>query len=172
MTISITTDSFELTETDVGSLAVGEAKTIQTESGHVVDILRTPEGAEVYIDGELVDIGSDHERLSEELHVISSDIAIECADDSGAGCEKHLVIEMHGDGESHNHNWIAADEAAVLHENVEITCADDDGETTCTKRVLMLGDENVINIEKIHEEHEDGKVRKVIVITSGDESES
>ena len=76
MTISITTDSFELTETDGGSLAVGEAKTIQTESGHVVDILRTPEGAEVYIDGELVDIGSDHERLSEELHVISSDIAV------------------------------------------------------------------------------------------------
>lgn len=36
MVVSIETDSFKLTDTDIGSLAIGESKTIETESGQVI----------------------------------------------------------------------------------------------------------------------------------------
>ena len=40
MVIALKTDDFTLAETDVSSLAVGEAQTIETDSGKVIDILR------------------------------------------------------------------------------------------------------------------------------------
>ena len=45
MVIALKTDSFELAETDISTLAVAKAKTIETEDGGVIDILRTADGA-------------------------------------------------------------------------------------------------------------------------------
>jgi hypothetical protein len=170
MVVSIETDSFEVTETDIGSLAVGEAKTIETESGQVVDILRTPDGAEIYVDGELLEPGLESGHLEHDLHVVSKHVDITCDDDDGSECHEHVVIEVHGDGETYNYNWTAADEAVILHEDIEITCTDDDGETECSKHVIMIGDGDVVDRNELHEAHGDGKVRKVIVIRSGEES--
>ena len=50
--IALKTHDFDLAETEVSSLAVGESQTIETESGKVIDILRTTDGVELYIDGE------------------------------------------------------------------------------------------------------------------------
>ena len=54
MVIALKTDKFELTETDISTLAIGEARTIETDSGSVIDILRTADGADIYVDGELL----------------------------------------------------------------------------------------------------------------------
>ena len=51
MVIAIETDDFKLTETDISMLAIGEAKTIETDNGRFIDIIRTSEGAEIYLDG-------------------------------------------------------------------------------------------------------------------------
>ena len=63
MVIALKTDNFELTETDISSLAIGEAQTIETESGKMIDILRTSDGVEIYVDGELLQMNFDDEDL-------------------------------------------------------------------------------------------------------------
>jgi hypothetical protein len=55
--VALKTDDFELHETDISDLAVGEAETVFTESGKTIDLLRTAEGVEIYVDGELLDTG-------------------------------------------------------------------------------------------------------------------
>ena len=66
MIIALQTDDFELAETDISSLAIGEAKTIETDSGKVIDILRTNDGAEIYVDGELLEMNFNEDNLHEE----------------------------------------------------------------------------------------------------------
>ncbi len=36
-------------------------KTIETDSGKIIDILRTADGAEIYVDGELLEMNFDDE---------------------------------------------------------------------------------------------------------------
>jgi len=67
MVIALKTDNFELTKTDISALLVGEAETIETDSGKVIDILRTADGVEIYIDGELLEIDFDNEDLDEDI---------------------------------------------------------------------------------------------------------
>lgn len=93
MVIALKTDHFELAETDITDLAVGEAQTIETDSGKIIDILRTADGAEVYIDGELLEIDFDDEGRHEN-HIISKHIEIMCDDEKE--CDEHVVI--HADG--------------------------------------------------------------------------
>ena len=59
--IALSTDDFELEETDLSHLAVGDAETIVTECGTTIDLLRTEAGIEVYVDGVLLDVGGAHE---------------------------------------------------------------------------------------------------------------
>ena len=69
MVIALKADDFELAETDISELAIGEAQTIETESGTVIDILRTADGADIYVDGELLEMNFDDEDHDlEELH--------------------------------------------------------------------------------------------------------
>jgi len=57
MVIALATDDFELAETDISDLEIGDAETIYTESGKTIDLLRTAEGVEIYVDGELLETG-------------------------------------------------------------------------------------------------------------------
>jgi hypothetical protein len=76
--IALTTDDFDLPETDLSDLAIGDAKTIHTESGKTVDLLRTEEGVEVYVDGELLDLVHEgvHGDHHEKMIVIEKEIEI------------------------------------------------------------------------------------------------
>jgi len=94
MIIALKTDHFEVAETDISTLAVGEAKTIETDSGKVIDIIRTADGAEIYVDGELLEMDFDHEGLHEE-HMIRKHVEIICAE--GEDCDKHIVMHAEGD---------------------------------------------------------------------------
>lgn len=118
MVIALKTDDFELTETDISTMAVGEAQTIVSQSGKIIDILRTSEGAEVYVDGELLEMHLDDENLHQE-HIVEKHVEIECetgeeceetvfilADDGGEASESvmidlHKLHEEHGSGEEH-----------------------------------------------------------------------
>ena len=84
MVIALKGDDFELHETDISHLAVGDAETIVTDSGKTIDLLRTEDGVEIYVDGELLDIGGGHGELHEahEVHeshkMVYKTIEIEC----------------------------------------------------------------------------------------------
>jgi hypothetical protein len=102
--IALTTDDFELGETDISHLAVGDAETIVTDSGKTIDLLRTEDGVEIYVDGELLDL--DDEALHEEKHVVKKRVEVICDDEDD--CENMVWITddadldldmLHEDGE-------------------------------------------------------------------------
>lgn len=93
MVVALATDDFELAKTDVSHLAVGEAETIHTESGRTIDILRTADGLEIYVDGELVEVGGP--GLHEEHRVVHKHVEVICDRDE-ADCEE---LVWNSDGE-------------------------------------------------------------------------
>ncbi|MBT8061060.1 MAG: hypothetical protein KJO85_00150 [Gammaproteobacteria bacterium] len=88
--IAIKTNDFELAETDVSHLAVGEAETVVTEGGKTIDILRSAEGMEIYVDGELLEMsfGEGEEAAAHRHHERK---VIRCDSDQGE-CD-HVEIE-------------------------------------------------------------------------------
>ena len=57
MMVALKTDDVDLAETDISDLAIGDALTVYTENDRTIDILRTRDGIEIYVDGERVDVG-------------------------------------------------------------------------------------------------------------------
>lgn len=164
MVVSIETDSISLTELDIGSLAVGESKTIETKSGQVIDLLRTVDDVEVYIDGKLLDIGAIHDH-GNQVNVIRKHVEIICDDDDDSACDKHMVISTGGDHEISA--WSAEGDMEVLiHDDIEINCVDDEDGSDCAKKVILISKDGEVDIEALQEEHVDGEGHKIIVITS------
>ena len=147
--IAIKTNDFELSETDVSDLAVGEAETIVTEDGKTVDILRTAEGLEIYVDGELLDMSFGESLGNHRMHKRK---VITC-DASEGDCEHEFVGHsgLHEDGEVH---------AAVV-KKVHVECVSDD-ESECAEKMVWVSDDESaafgeIDIEEIIES--DGDIR-------------
>ena len=104
--IALKTDHFELAETDVSHLAVGESETIVTESGTTIDLLRTADGIEIYVDGELLELPhADHHDGAQ--HKVARHVVVHCADDEQACVEEHMAMEVEGLdlGEPHDAEW-------------------------------------------------------------------
>lgn len=171
MVVEIETDSFKLAATDVSSLEVGESKTIETESGEVIDILRTLDEFEIYVDGELLDLGLHHDPEA-DLHMITNHVQLVCDEEDEDECGKHLVIHTHGDEELTT--WVTEGDGDVfMHKDIEITCSDDTeegAEIDCDHYMVVTTGTGEIEIESMHEQHEDGEGHKVIVITSKTDS--
>ena len=160
MIIALKTRDFELTETDISSLAVGEAQTIETESGRVIDILRTADGAEIYVDGELLEMNFDADALHEK-HMVRKHVEIECESDEE--CDKNVVIL------SGNHDdlpeWVTEEgDNVFIHKEIELSCTDDEDGTSCSDKTIWVSDYGDIDLEEIHEKHNSGEAHKVIVI--------
>jgi len=167
MVVAIKTDHFALAKTDISELAVGEAKTIETENGKVIDILRTADGAEVYIDGELLEMDFDDEDLHKE-HMIRKHVEIICANDED--CDKHVVI--HSDDDSDITEWITEDgDNVIIHKEIELTCTDDEEGTSCSDQMVWVSDGDEIDLEELHKKHADGQGYKVIVIKKESDTE-
>ena len=104
--IALTTDDFELPETDISHLGIGDAETIHTQSGKTIDLLRTESGVEIYVDGELLDLGSAMgEGLHQEHAVVHKRVEVIC--ETEGECEENIWISddeeididaVHGDG--------------------------------------------------------------------------
>jgi hypothetical protein len=160
MVIALKTNDFELTETDISTLAIGEGQTFETDSGKVIDILRTADGAEIYVDGELLEMNFDEESLHQE-HMVKRHVEIIC--DSDEDCEQDIVI--HAIDHSDTSDWVIEEgENVFIHKEIEISCSDEEDETSCTDKMIWISDEEDIDLEKIHEMHKDGEEHKVIFI--------
>ncbi len=160
MVIALKTDDFELTETDISTLAIGEAQTIETESGKVIDILRTADGAEIYVDGELLEMNFDNENLHEQ-HKIRKHVEVVCAD--GDECNKTVFVLNSDDNAVLN--WVGEDgDNVIIHEEIELTCTDEDEGTSCSDKLVWVSDTGNIDLEELHEMHAGQGGHKVIVI--------
>lgn len=145
--IALKTGDFELAETDVSDLAIGEAETIVTESGKTVDIIRTAEGFDIFVDGEQLEMP----RLSDSEHrVHSKEVIVECVaeGEEASECEDEIII--HTDGEELEFADLHEDD---LHFNGSV-------------------DGKVIRIHRAHGGEADGESheRKVIVIKESAEN--
>lgn len=160
MIVALKTNDFELTETDISSLAVGEAQTIETESGRVIDILRTTDGAEIYVDGELLEMDFDDDALHER-HMTRKHVEIECETDEE--CDRSIVI-LSGDHDDLP-EWITEEgDNVFIHKEIELSCTDNEEGTRCSDKAIWVSDNGDIELEEIHEKHTSGEAHKVIVI--------
>jgi hypothetical protein len=98
MVIALTTDDFELAETDVSNLEIGDSETIYTQSGKTIDLLRTADGIEIYVDGELLELGLDGEEgIHEGHHIVHQHVEVDC--DTEEDCDMDLELgSLHGEG--------------------------------------------------------------------------
>lgn len=185
--IDLKTHDFEVTETDISNLAIGESETIVTESGKTIDLLRTADGVEIYVDGELMDIPHMDGTASEGgLHKSHETIVFECEvddiSDVETECGHHMVFfsdgdfdieALHADGEGHKvmikrmHSECFGDEEGECEElNVWVS----DGEDFDFGELHEAGEgHRVIKIHRSHGADADGesKVEKIIIIEKG-----
>jgi len=98
MVIALTTDDFELAETDVSNLEIGDSETIYTQSGKTIDLLRIVDGIEIYVDGELLELGLDGEEgIHEGHHIVHQRVEVDC--DTEEDCDMDLELgSLHGEG--------------------------------------------------------------------------
>lgn len=141
MIIKLKTDDFEIAKTDISNLQVGEAETIITDSGRTIDLLRTADGVEIYVDGEMLELPDmSGDGLHEGHHtIIHKQIHVKCvvdgADETGMECADEMVFFSDGDSEC-----FSDEESACFHHNIihSLHGGNDDGESSFTK-VIIIG---------------------------------
>jgi hypothetical protein len=158
--IALKTDDFEIAETDISDLQVGESETIVTDSGNVIDLLRTEEGVEIYVDGELLEmtfgdasgVHGDHKTLHKRVEVVC-----ESEDD----CEETVWVSEDLDLEA----LPGADgEHQVIRKTITVEC---DSEEDCSRHKVWIGSGDDIDMEALHEH---GEAHGMVMI-HGDEGE-
>mgnify|MGYP006987946230 CR=1 FL=1 len=152
MLIALKTSDFELTKTDISSLAIGESKTIETGNGKVIDILRTGDGAEIYVDGQLLDINQPHQG-----HDITQHIEVICEDDEN--CDEDVLFNAgHGSGQS---GWVTEEgDTVFIHKEIILACNDGEN-SSCSDKTNWVNEAGDFDLEELHE-GEGG--HKIIVI--------
>jgi hypothetical protein len=131
--MKIKSDVTGVISADLSDLEVGDAKTIVTDDGKTVDLLRTKDGFEVYIDGELIEMPHMTVDHSDGLH--KRTIRVECTDDTE--CEEHHNLMFISESELSD-----VESVGEIHKIVEI----------------HGGDLESIDIEQLHEIEEDGEL--------------
>ena len=172
--IALKTGDFELAETDVSDLAIGESKTIVTDSGKTIDLLRTAEGMEIYVDGQQLDMDfpdaselhGTHAKLHKNLEIVCTEEE-ECANNVWISEGDEVNVEVVTDGDAHQ----------IITREVIIECSDDsdcdEHNVLVTAEAMMTGQEDAegeIHVIRLHEdsgtESEGGQ--KVIKIRKSD----
>jgi hypothetical protein len=188
MVIQLKTDDFEVAETDISHLAIGESETIVTASGKTIDLLRTTEGVEIYVDGALLDLpdmngdaGSNGKYQKIHKHMII-ECEIDGEVDSEDACPEDMVFFPDGDLDI---DALQADGKAhkVIIDRVHSECfGDEDGE--CEDHMVWVSEGEDLEFDelleegeghrviRIHKSHDGGadvetEVEKVIIIEKG-----
>ncbi|NND45497.1 MAG: hypothetical protein HKN58_09250 [Xanthomonadales bacterium] len=119
--IALKTHDFELAETEVGDLQLGEARTVVTDSGKTVDIIRTAEGFDIFVDGEQLDMPHRADGAHEMHH---EEVKVECISESEEDvvCDE-LHKEMHG-ADSGGHKVIRIHREHADGDDVDIEVED------------------------------------------------
>ena len=169
--IAVSTDEFDLEETDLSHLAVGDAETIVTESGKTIDLLRTEDGVEIYIDGELLDVGMGDGELHGSHKIVHADVEIICDEDEE--CEENVWISEDGNIDLEALHAAGDHKVIMIHEDAEHGEMDVDvevlheGHETAHKVIKIKHGEPGDDMGELHEAHGE----KVIIIKKTTEDE-
>lgn len=174
--IALKTNDFELGETEVSDLAVGESKTIVTDGGKTIDLLRNEDGIEIYVDGELIEMDIDPDKNLHAGQHLSEDIEIVCTDDRE--CQDMVWIQAGAEAMAKE----APDGGGVhvIRSEIQIEC--DDGEN-CSEQAIVIandpasleildghdGDSHVIRLHQSDDNEQHPGKRKIIVIRQHEE---
>jgi hypothetical protein len=153
MIIALKTSDFELAQTDISQLSIGEAQTFETDGGKVIDVLRTANGVEIYVDGELLEMNFGDEGTQAQ-HAVTEHVKVICHDEED--CDRSVFVV---EGDSHEPS-----DHILMHEDIEVSCKEDVEGVRCVEKVVWLTDGEDIDIDDLHETHENGKDHRVIVI--------
>lgn len=120
--VTVRTGDADLVEADVTDLQLGESLNFVTDSGRTVDILKAPEGLEIYLDGELLNDVSPGELERKHEALLHERVEVECVrtDDGEDDCAERFAERL-GDGLQHGVSPMAFVDEKVI----EIVC---DGE--------------------------------------------
>jgi hypothetical protein len=164
MVVKLKTDDFEMAETDISSLEIGESETIVTESGKTIDLLRTAEGVDIFVDGELLEMphmdelsadGSGHKfhkRIEIDCEVHGDDeMEAECGENMFFMADGDIDIEaLHADGDAHK----------IIVKRMHSECeSDDEGE--CDDLKVWVTDGEDIDLSELHEVSEGHKMIRI-----------
>jgi len=120
MVVQIKGDDFEIHQTDISDLEVGDAETIYTESGKRIDLLRSKDGVEVYIDGELLDTGAHGEMAPHADHrVVHKHVEVIC--DQEVDCDEHVWISEDMDVDMEAMHEAHGEKVIVVKKVVQVT---------------------------------------------------
>ena len=91
--IEVMAEDFVIGPLDISHLENGDSETVFTEDGRTIDILRSIEGIEIFIDGEPLGLPSLHHHEGSSI-----ELEIECISDDHQGCsnsDQLIVNEDH-----------------------------------------------------------------------------
>lgn len=168
MVIELKTNDFQVAETDISNLSVGEAKTILTDSGKTVDILRTEDGVEIYVDGELLEMPEMHEAHDQAVHEHVEVVCVSDGEEDGSAdseCDHDMMffsdedIDIEALGEH-------GTESRVIVKRVQHEC-ESDQEGECEDEQVWVSDGSDVAFGELHETGE-GKHRIVRIHKSVD----
>ena len=138
LVVALKTEHFEIPETDISHLAVGEAERIVTEYGRTVDLVRTEDGVEVYLDGQLLDIPMDGgERVIREEIEILCDTPEDCEEVRRMAEDGDVDLEALEAGDAHRVVRIRK-ETEVVGGNADIDMEVDEADGGDVERVIII----------------------------------
>lgn len=187
MVVALKTSDFEVAETDISELAIGEAKTILTDSGKTVDILRTENGVDIYVDGELMEMPAMDGAHDHEIH---QNVEIECITDSrdtegsDTDCDHDMMFISDEDLDFEATGEDGA-ERKVLVKRIHHECESDQQGECEHERVWVsdgsdmeshqagAGTHKIVRIHKSHDgdENTDATAEKIIIIKKKSEQD-
>lgn len=106
MIIAIKTDAVRIEQLDISDLATGDVETIYSDDGKTIDVMKTAEGVEIFIDGEKLDIPA---------------LGIHSTHDDGHEA-KHIIMKLHCDSEADE--YCAADEQWTIIGDDDVDSSD------------------------------------------------
>ncbi len=160
MVIALKTHHFEIGETDIGSLAVGESQTIETDSGKLIDILRTNDGVEIYVDGELLDMDFKAQGLHQK-HFFKKHINFTCEGEDNCDENVFMIAERFGEAAA----WEDAHgQHGIKHKSMSFSCTSDEEQTDCSDKLVWIAEGEERDLGELHRLHAADGAHKVIVI--------
>lgn len=170
MVIELKTNDFEVAETDISDLAVGEAKTIHTDSGKTVDILRTADGVEIYIDGELLEVPSMSDGQNQSIH---EHVEIECVHEAGedegmtGDCGHHMMFISDEDIDLDGSVADGAEQRVIVRQVHRACESDQEGE--CEDHRFWVTDGGDLEVSELHQSDGAHKIVRIHKSTAGDD---
>ncbi len=147
--IKLKGDDFNLQETDLSHLAIGESEVIYTESGKELTLTRTEKGVEVLVDGEEIAPMPDFTDVECNIEVIVDSDCEDCAHDAH---EMVVVTEVDSNNtnclhEDSGHAWVSDIGEKHIIKRIKVNAEDGDVVHEVKKHMIIIHEQEIETID-------------------------